>query len=147
MKRIIVLAVATAVPAAGGLLGNQSFASSVPVRSASAPAPATTNVTPVVTTTVTTTPVATTPVATAPVATVNAKHRNDDPAGDNHGRVKHRNDDRAIGATSATIVPMRAKSTTRHTEPGDDSARGRGSENKTDDKGRHGGHDDGPNHT
>lgn len=184
MKRILILAVAAvaaAAPAAGGLLGNQSFASSVPVRSAAAgPAAVSWSVT---------------PVAAAPVGTVKAKHgsddppgddkgkhkgggkddkgnddhgkakHNDDPAGDNHGRAKHGADDPAgddnggrrgghgaddaiVSATSATIVPMSAKSTTRQAEKGDDHGRGHGSDDKgTDDKGKRGGHDDGPRHT
>jgi hypothetical protein len=126
MKRIIILAVAAvaaAAPAAGGLLGNQSFASSVPVRSASVPAPISRSVT---------------PVSATPVG----------PAGDNHGKAKHGADDSSVSATSATIVPVSAKSTTRHAEAGDDHGRRHGSDDKgTDDKGKHGGHDDGPRHT
>lgn len=163
MKRIIILAVAAvaaAAPAAGGLLGNQSFASSVPVQSAAAGAvPASRSVTAVLAT---------------PVGTVKAKHgsddppgddkgrhkggkddhgkakHNDDPAGDNHGsrRGGHGSDDGIVDATSATIVPVSAKSTTRRAEKGDDHGRGHGADDKgTDDKGKHGGHDDGPRHT
>jgi hypothetical protein len=135
MKRIIVLAVAAvaaAAPAAGGLLGNQSFASSVPVRSAAAPAAVSRSVT---------------PVTGTPIGTGKAKH-NDDPAGDNHGKAKHGADDDIVSTTSATIVPVSAKSATRQAEKGDDHDRGRGSDDKgTDDKGKHGGHDDGPRHT
>ncbi len=177
MKRLVVLtvaAVAAAAPAAAGVLGNQAFASTVPVRAA------TSTTSESVASVVKRSDDATkagvrTKVDDNPGASTRRHGRGQDdrrghrqvgPTGDDHG--DHHGDHRSSGAASATIVTMTAQPVSREAEPGDDHGRrhgghgaddtraddhGRhgdddaGGRHGDDDGGRHGGHDDGPHHT